>query len=88
MVFMFHHRVCISSLEPYQRCAQILVQTFGRLRKLRFLRFFTIHFSCQPDDVVEVSIEVRQNGNYVERRTICTRKEIEVASSDWTKIKR
>ncbi len=59
-----------------------------KIEEVTFLKVLYDTFSCQPDDVVEVSIEVRQNVNYIERRTIFTRNGKQVDSSDWTKIKR
>jgi hypothetical protein len=59
-----------------------------KIEEVAFLKVLYDTFSCQPDDVVGLSIEVRQNENYVERRTIFARNGIEIASSDWTKIKR
>jgi hypothetical protein len=59
-----------------------------KIEEVKFLKALYDIFSCQLDDVTEVSIEVRQNKNYVERRTICTRNGKQVALSNWTKIKR
>lgn len=58
------------------------------LEEVHFLKALYDTFSCDSEDVVEVSIEVRQNENYTGRCTICTRNGKEVACSDWTAIKR
>lgn len=55
---------------------------------VRFLDALYKCFNCDPDDVVEVSIEADMDGANMTRRTIYSRNGQKIAESDWTIMKR
>jgi len=55
---------------------------------LSFVRALFEAFPCDANDVVQVRISTRMDGADVERRTTYSRTGSEIASSNWTKIKR
>lgn len=59
-----------------------------QIDEVKFLKILYDAFRCDPQDVVEISIEVRMSGPDVERQTIWKRDGATVVESNWTKIKR
>jgi hypothetical protein len=59
-----------------------------KINEVKFLNILCEAFGCNPQDVVEIGIEVQMSGSDVERRTIWKRDGAVVVESNWTKIKR
>lgn len=59
-----------------------------KIGEVLFIERLYACFKCRLDDVVEVKVEAKMQGNDVLRRTIYLRQNVQIKESRWTKLKR